>query len=598
METVKYKGLDIIQFYKPMTEFDKDKHKIETTECKFVRWIPRSEKNKDTHLVCLVHHCEDGTLFKELKLVEDYKRPFWITKKIHQNYKDKKEYERIERLDLYTTTQSEIDTNVCLALGQQPSRYNMSNVKDSPYLYAYEVPSMSFIKYMYGLKNQWFVSDYEVVNLDIENDVTDKYNDISIITLSTNGYRHTAVLKRLYKNITTDSKEIERIIREKDASDLPDSPAKRDTKVYNITVHDNDLDLIKTIYDILHIMKPDFVTAHNMIHDVGMILKRLEYWSTPAGSVMCDPSMPKNLQWVQFKPAKQFKVKKGVQYGIPPEEQWTTLDTTASFMFMDTMTGYAFVRQAAGKVVGGYGLQNLLEVNGLDGKLNYEDEISINLSNKERHAYMSENKPVEYTIYGNQDTAAMTNLENKNQDFKQAIPIFAGISDFLRYNSSTHRAICNGYLENKEKGLIIGTTPKNPVDRSYLGTKGWIKTLSSEHIQEETGLEITNIPGLKTNVTANADDLDCVSSYPSDIQAVNISAATVRAEIVTVGNIPKKKFKNNNINIVSSNANTVAYCNNMLKLPTIIDMRNHCRELHNNTGSYVSVNKKEEVFDL
>ena len=581
MDTTKYKDLDILRFYSPMSEFDKDKHKIETTECKFVRWVPRTDKNKDTHLICLVHHCEDGTLFKELKLLEDYKRPFWITKKIHQNYKDKKEYERIERLDLYTTTQSDIDTNVCLALGQSPSRFNIGNIKDSPYLYAYEVPSTSFIKYMYGLKNEGFISNYEVVNLDIEADVTGKHNDITIITLSTAGYRHTAVLRRLYKDKYKTDEEIIKAIREKDAEDLPDGFAKENTKIFNITVHDNDLDLITSIYDILHLMSPDFVTIHNMVYDIEKILERLEFWGVPAGKVLCDPNMPDNLKWYSFKPGKQHKMKKGIKIGIPFEERWTTLDATASFMTMCTMSGYAFVRQAAGKLVGGYGLDNLLEKNGLAGKLNYEDNISVNLSKKEWHAYMSTNKPLEYTIYANQDTAGMTNLENKNEDFSQAIPIFAGISDFLRYNSSTHRAICNGYLENKAKGLIIGTTPKNPIDRTYLGTKGWIKTLSSEHIQEETGLEVTNIPGLKTNVTANADDLDCVSSYPSDIQAVNISAATVRAEIMTIGRIPKKKFKNNNINLISSNSNTVSYCNTMLNLPTILEMRDQCRILHN-----------------
>ena len=577
--TTKVGDLEILKFYKSPDEEDKS-IKADVTECKFVRWIPKTKNNEDHHLVCLVHHYPNGDAIKELKLIKDYKRPVYITKKVHQKYKDKKEFEKTERCDVVHTTQSDLDRNVCKALGIQPSPYNIQNIKDNPYLYGYEIPSLSYLKHRFMKLSSGHTTDYRVINLDIEFDVTGKYNDISIITLSMNGARHTAALRRLYTKLYNTDEEILAAIRKKDAEELPDSPAKRDTKIYNITLHNNDLDLLKLIFSILHKAMPDFVTIHNMAYDIDRIMERLEYWKYPAGDLFCDPSIPKELRKVNYKKAIPFKMKKGVKKSIPMEEQWSSIDIVASFMIMDTMTGFAFVRQAAGKLVGGYNLQNLLLTHKCDGKLNYEDKISRSLSKKDWHGYMSENKPMEYTIYANQDTAGMTNLENITEDFTQAIPIFAGISDFLRYNSSTHRAICNGYLENIDKGLIVGTTPKNPVDRSYLGTKGWIKTLSSDLIQEEVGLEITNIPGLKTNVTANADDLDCVSSYPSDIQAGNISSQTTRAEVLKVGIYSPKYFKENNVNIISSNANTLEYCSNMLGLPTVVNMLDRAREIN------------------
>ena len=569
--------MEVLKFYKTVDEADKT-IKADITECKFVRWIPKTKDNDDHHLVCLVHHYPNGDAVKELKLIKNYTRPFYVTKKIHQKYKDKKEFERIDRLDKFVSTQSDLDKTVCKALGVQPTPYNIQTIKDNPYLYAYEVPSISFIKHRFMKMSNNYVSDYRVVNLDIEFDVTEKYNDISIITLSMNGARHTAVLRRLFDRHYDSKEKIIEAIKEKDKTDLPDSPVKQNTLIYNVTVHDNDLDLLRTIFTILHKAMPDFVTIHNMAYDIDRIMERLEFWNYPAGDLFCDPSIPKELRRVSYRKAIPFKMKKGVKKSIPMEEQWSSIDIVASFMIMDTMTGFAFVRQAAGKMVGGYGLQNLLLKHGLAGKLNYEDEKSITLSKKEWHGYMSEEKPLLYTIYANQDTAGMTNLENQIEDFTQAIPLSAGISDFLRYNSSTHRAICNGYLENIDKGLVIGTTPKNPVDRSYLGTRGWIKTLSSDLIQEEVGLEITNIPGLKTNVTANADDLDCVSSYPSDIQAGNISSQTTRAEILRVGAFSPKVFKANNINLISSNSNTLEYCSTMLGLPSASKMMSLARE--------------------
>jgi len=165
----------------------------------------------------------------------------------------------------------------------------------------------------------------------------------------------------------------------------------------------------------------------------------------------------------------------------------------------------------------------------------------------------------------------MTTLENMIEDFTDTLPIFAGIADFNRFNSSTHKAICNAYQENRPDGWIIGTTPHTTIDRDYLSTRGWIKTLPSDHIQD-IGLPITNIAGLSTNVTSNADDVDCISSYPSDIQAMNISLSALVAEVVSVGDIEKSDFIANNINIVSSNAGVVEYCNKMMNMPTHYEM--------------------------
>lgn len=541
------------------------------TECKFVRHIPRGMENEDTHLAVLQHHYDDGSSEKELKLIENYQRPFWVTKKLHQKYKQKKEYEPLSRLQMFKATQSDVVKKVCQALEILPSPMSYKTIKNSPYLYGYEVPASSFIKHIYDIRSNNYFSSYKVVNLDIEFDITGKYNDISIITLSMNGRRHTAALRRLYRKISKDDDTIIKKIKEMSMAELPDGDVKKNCKQYDVTLHDNDLDLLKTIFNLLHEIKPDFATFHNMIYDLSRIFERLSYHKYPPEDLFCDPAIPKNLRRVVFKPAKQFKFKKGTKVSIPIEEQWTTIDIVASFMIMDTMTSYAFIRQAAGKVVGGYSLENLLKTNKIPGKLFYEDEYTKDITKEDWHKYMSEHRPIEYTIYAEQDTVAMTELENKTQDFTQTLPIFAGIADFNRFNSSTHKTICDGYIDYREKNLIIGTTPADPMNWSILGTRNWIKTLPSPFLQD-IGLEITNIPGLKTNVTAHADDIDCVSSYPSDIQAGNISGTTCIAELYKVSGFELIEFKDNNINLITSNSNNTEYCTTMLSAPTIVEM--------------------------
>lgn len=544
------------------------KHKV--TQCLFVKHLPKGSDHKDTHFIVLKHVKEDDTFTKELKILENYQRPVWVTKPIHRKYKHKKEYEHEDRLDKIKTTQSDMPYAVCRALGKETSNYNIRNIKDSPYIYGMDVPSTAFIKEIYDIKSDNYFRAFDILNLDIEFDVTGKYNDVSIVTLSMPGLRHTFALRRLYKNIGNDEYVINKI-KTMSLELLPDSEAKKICKVYNVTLYNNDLDLLKAVFKMVHELSPDIATFHNIVYDISRITERLEFWNVKPEDLFSDPSVPENQRYFIFKKAKTSKEKKGKKYSIPIEEQWTTVDFPAKFMLMDNMTTYDAIRQGGGKVVGGYGLDNLLKKNGVEGKLFYTDEFTENLTKLQWHIYMSENKPLEYTIYAEQDTLGMTNLELKTKDFSYSVPVFIGIGDFNRFNSSVHKNVCTGYLDHKERNLIIGTTPTNPTDWSILGTNDWIKTLGSDNIQE-IGLEVTNIPGLKTNVTAHADDVDCVSSYPSDTEACNVSSTTCVAEVISVGNFDKTEFKNHNINLVSSNANNTEYMTDMLKAPTIIQM--------------------------
>ena len=57
------------------------KHKV--TQCLFVKHLPKGSDHKDTHFIVLKHVKEDDTFTKELKILENYQRPVWVTKPIH-----------------------------------------------------------------------------------------------------------------------------------------------------------------------------------------------------------------------------------------------------------------------------------------------------------------------------------------------------------------------------------------------------------------------------------------------------------------------------------------------------------------------------------
>ena len=93
-------------------------------ECKFVFHVPKIEEDKDKrisgrpdiHVIKEIIHYEDGKREKKLRIVENFQRPFWITKPHYQNHKDKKECELIDRTNVFYSSQSDLGKNVAIRL--------------------------------------------------------------------------------------------------------------------------------------------------------------------------------------------------------------------------------------------------------------------------------------------------------------------------------------------------------------------------------------------------------------------------------------------------------------------------------------------------
>ena len=64
-------------------------------------------------------------------------------------------------------------------------------------------------------------------------------------------------------------------------------------------------------------------------------------------------------------------------------------------------------------------------------------------------------------------------------------------------------------------------------------------------------------------------DADCVSSYPSDILAANVSKDTTARELLDVEGIHPEVSKLSNINILFGKVNQVTYMSDMCNYPTL-----------------------------
>ncbi|MFO5854981.1 hypothetical protein, partial [Klebsiella pneumoniae] len=70
-------------------------------------------KFTDAHFVKERIHFEDGTTANNLRMWENYQRPFWITAKGMRNHKEKKDYEYERNLVKYMSTQIDTKRKIC-----------------------------------------------------------------------------------------------------------------------------------------------------------------------------------------------------------------------------------------------------------------------------------------------------------------------------------------------------------------------------------------------------------------------------------------------------------------------------------------------------
>ena len=92
--------------------------KIKTIEPKVIHHIPAEENVRDDiHVVKELITYEDGTTKRNLRMITNYKRPFWVTKEHYRNHKQKKESEELKKLNEYYCTQSDLAKETGMRLG-------------------------------------------------------------------------------------------------------------------------------------------------------------------------------------------------------------------------------------------------------------------------------------------------------------------------------------------------------------------------------------------------------------------------------------------------------------------------------------------------
>lgn len=562
------------------------KKKIAKREIRYCIHIPEREgKNPDLHYVKEQVTYEDGTFEPRAFLVKDFERPVWITKKAFRNHKEKKEFEDLTKVDEYLTTQSNIDRTIARALETPHLLNNRAELLKSPYIYGRDITSTSYIKYLNLKKNNFIQTAYTVAGLDIETSIdTKEIILISIVRKVNNVYEiFMSALSSFYSKADVEEK-------------IKANMAKYIPHVANYTLEvktsQTEVEVIREAFRRANHWAPDFLAIWNINYDIPYILNRLEQFNVNPIYVLCDESVPVDYRYCRYKRGAQKKVTaSGVIKPINPASQWHTLYLTARFYVIDAMCTYKTLRISAPERPS-YSLDAILNHELQRGKIKLE-EVSM-YNGEQWHRVMQNQYKIEYMVYNIYDVIGMLELEEKVKDLSYSLPSGAGITDFDVFNRNPKKIVDAMFVYGQTLGFVPGTVAPKPKQNTEeevveaseeeeddedsvennktLSLKGWIVTLKQNYLLND-GLAIFNdLPNLKTNIRGLVYDSDVSGAYPHATACMNVSKETTLREIIEIEGYEEEVFRQQNLNIVTGEPNSLEYCNVMFKLPKLTDL--------------------------
>lgn len=544
------------------------KDDIKGFECRHATYTTSPDKKHDCVTVKEYIHLKDGRRIPNIRTIIDFKRPFWITSKAMRNHKDHLEWEKLENLVKYESTQVDLLENVARATGQYLGpRTGMKQLAQTPGLYGTDIRPTEIIKYSYTKRFADCISPIATVAaLDIEADIVYGTGDIICASLT---FRDKAILTVNKWWLGPENEDKLHIAFEKHLGKY-----KRERNInLEIVFCDNEAECAKLLIDRAHEWKPDFISIWNMNYDLKKIQETFKKYDYDSARIFTDPAVPDAFCKWKYKEGKTQKVtQSGKTSGLHPADRWHIAECPASFYFIDAMCLYKRIRLAEG-MVSSYSLDATLNRHLGIGKLNFAEVDKLN--GTAWHKEMQSNYRVEYCIYNLFDNIGQELLDEKTGDINKSFTALVGVSDFDKFNSNPRRIVDDLHFFCLDHGMAISATPdevKHELDKYVVGLNGWIVTLPA-YLMSDTGMRLVkDNPDIRTLAHPHCADIDIEGTYPNLEDCMNISNETTYRELGTIQGFTDEERRSIGINLSGGVVNSVELCTMLLGLPNYQQM--------------------------
>lgn len=546
-----------------------DDNHIEKKECRFV--LPFGNAEHDYHLFKEKVTLKNGKVINNLGVIRNLQKPIWITKDNKRHYHQKREREKEENTNRYMVTRfSEVEA-IARGIGEG---YRLSTTKDprlfysSPYVYGTDLSHASFFKLMHKRQNPHF-SFFDVAVFDIETDVTDHNEPTIIATLSFKDKVVTTVLKDFVKGIAN----VEENLQDRFHYYLDEFVKDRNIK-WEVKICDTPGECISHIFKRAHEWSPDFIAIWNIAFDIPHAVSDLQRDNLDPKDVFSDPWIPPVLRHFKWKPGPDFMTtKRGVRHPLKPAEKWHTVDTPASFFFIDVMQTYYQIRKSAQKEPS-YSLDYILEKELGIRKLKFKEADHIPSGTPSWHRFLQKNYKLEYIIYNVFDCISVEMLDEKTFDLSLAVPDGSGCSSFAHFSSNPKKLWDDMYAFMRQNGYVPGNKFGIEIpdyDNKTISGEGWINALPAHLTILRKSPYYQETDQLYTKIRVHCADLDISAAYPSNGMALNMSRETTVRELVSLKNIDEENRRMEGLNLSGGRTNATSVMMNLFNCPSLFD---------------------------
>lgn len=586
-----------------LQKFGIKREDVKSFECKHVVYTEDGQGN-DLLTVKEYIHTHDGRSFPNVRRIHNYKRDFWVTLPHYQNHKDKKEWEEARFLQKHTINQAKLREQIVLVTGQGRFNSTMQHLARNQYLYGADIGTPALLKNFYQEKWKDSFTPNRICVMDTETDTLAMDDTIILCTITMRdkvyvtarrdwveslgpiGDLEETVRREAFKERPYTPDELERMERDKVAGKKVDKPFRlaeilRDRNVtIEVGVFNTDTEMVVSCIERLHVWQPDFVTFWNMDFDMSRIEEALIYRggfsNEDMADLFSDPSVPKQFRKYNYRRDNPLKRKDDGSFENKASyDMWHTLETPASFYFIDSMCTYRRIRLAAGKLPS-YGLDAVMKLHLNMGKM-YDKlpGITAKESTLTWHMEMQQHQKIAYILYNIFDCIGVELLDEKILDLNTQVSMLSKSSEYRIFHSNPRKTADALHFHVQRYGYIVGTCSdrmEDELDALLPGKENWILALPC-HMMVNNGIPmIRELPNVRSMIRLYVFDADIVSTYPHGEIAMNLSKQTTMMEVCRIHGLTLSNQQLLGINVTGGPSNAMKIMTEVCKLPKPVEL--------------------------
>ncbi len=549
-------------------------------ECRHAVYLPGHPGSpNDAVFIKEMIHCKDGRVIPNHRLIKNYQRDFYVTREGYRKHTDKKQSERIDRLQKHTCTQKEMLPKIARLFKRNLNNLQLRQMARSPYLYGTDISTPAIIKHGYRKRWSECSSAARVAVLDIETNMVGKGEEIICISVTSKENVVIAVVKSFIESVPNWKAELEKKF-EYYLSDMKNT--KDDSSLNIIKARNIQLEIIEAdtpgqacaaVIARAHEIKPDWMAVWNIDFDLPRVMEALQKDGYNLADVFSDPSVPAEFRYCHYKQGSQSKLTaSGKHMPLAPDERWHVFTAPSSFYWIDSMCVYSMIRKAKGRK----------QSYALDAILN--DELGLRkLKFKEAdayekgawHTFMQTYYKIEYLVYNIFDCISVEMLDEKTKDLEITISELCEHSEYQHMNSTPQQLADDLHFFYLDRGRVIASRSDQMADEndeSVVSMDGWIITLAA-HLVADEGLKLfSDVPNIRSLWRMWVSDLDVKSAYPYTQIILNISKATTMLELCSIEGVLENDRRIAGLNMTGGDVNVIDFCTRIYKAPQLIKL--------------------------